>query len=284
MTGSDRKSDHKADAFQIGVSLFDPRRGDVEDDASSPKQTIPACDRRQPARRNQPAEACFCLDVFDPAAGGAARLGAAGRDGLVSESVEDCRGNDRARRSFDPLDHRRLGDCSDGGRCCGLREIIFGRSMRWRYSPATRSAAKRCATWLSACSAKIPASPRARDCVRSVPPAAAIILCICGGADRHRRLAGLALGRDGGGSAVCAPPYPADARQRRRRGLGIFCRSPRSLWGFADASMDQPVDLAAFDAAPGGSTWRIAHLSDIHHSRRAIRISYRKRTQRAARQ
>jgi hypothetical protein len=37
------------------------------------------------------------------------------------------------------------------------------------------------------------------------------------------------------------------------------------VWGFADASMDQPVDLATFDAAPaGGSTWRVAHLSDIH--------------------
>jgi predicted MPP superfamily phosphohydrolase len=37
------------------------------------------------------------------------------------------------------------------------------------------------------------------------------------------------------------------------------------VWGFADASMDQPFDLAAFDAAPpGGRTWRVAHLSDLH--------------------
>jgi hypothetical protein len=37
------------------------------------------------------------------------------------------------------------------------------------------------------------------------------------------------------------------------------------VWGFADASMDQPLDLAAFDAAPaGGCTWRVAHLSDLH--------------------
>jgi hypothetical protein len=36
-------------------------------------------------------------------------------------------------------------------------------------------------------------------------------------------------------------------------------------WGFADASMDQPIDLATFDEAlPGGRTWRIAHLSDLH--------------------
>jgi Calcineurin-like phosphoesterase len=37
------------------------------------------------------------------------------------------------------------------------------------------------------------------------------------------------------------------------------------VWGFADASMDQPIDLAAFDTAPrAGRTWRIAHLSDLH--------------------
>jgi predicted MPP superfamily phosphohydrolase len=37
------------------------------------------------------------------------------------------------------------------------------------------------------------------------------------------------------------------------------------VWGFADATMDQPFDLAAFDAAPsGGRIWRVAHLSDLH--------------------
>jgi 3',5'-cyclic AMP phosphodiesterase CpdA len=36
------------------------------------------------------------------------------------------------------------------------------------------------------------------------------------------------------------------------------------IWGFADASMDQPTDLRIFDAASNGPTWRIAHLSDIH--------------------
>ncbi len=37
------------------------------------------------------------------------------------------------------------------------------------------------------------------------------------------------------------------------------------VWGFADASMDQPFELEAFDTAPqGGRTWRVAHLSDIH--------------------
>jgi len=37
------------------------------------------------------------------------------------------------------------------------------------------------------------------------------------------------------------------------------------VWGIADASMDQPLDLARFDEAPSGRrTWRVAHLSDLH--------------------
>ena len=37
------------------------------------------------------------------------------------------------------------------------------------------------------------------------------------------------------------------------------------LWGFADANMDQPLDLPAFDAEPSSQRhWRIAHLSDLH--------------------
>jgi hypothetical protein len=37
------------------------------------------------------------------------------------------------------------------------------------------------------------------------------------------------------------------------------------IWGFADASMDQPVEFTAFDLAPPAArVWRIAHLSDLH--------------------
>jgi 3',5'-cyclic AMP phosphodiesterase CpdA len=37
------------------------------------------------------------------------------------------------------------------------------------------------------------------------------------------------------------------------------------VWGFADASMDQPLDLPGFDDPPSGCrTWRVAHLSDLH--------------------
>jgi 3',5'-cyclic AMP phosphodiesterase CpdA len=37
------------------------------------------------------------------------------------------------------------------------------------------------------------------------------------------------------------------------------------VWGIADATMAQPDDLDQFDERPeGGRTWRIAHLSDVH--------------------
>ena len=37
------------------------------------------------------------------------------------------------------------------------------------------------------------------------------------------------------------------------------------VWGFADATADQPLDLEGFDAAgPGDRVWRVAHLSDVH--------------------
>jgi hypothetical protein len=36
-------------------------------------------------------------------------------------------------------------------------------------------------------------------------------------------------------------------------------------WGIADAAMPQPRDLDAFDAQPdAGRSWRVAHLSDVH--------------------
>jgi Calcineurin-like phosphoesterase len=37
------------------------------------------------------------------------------------------------------------------------------------------------------------------------------------------------------------------------------------VWGIADARMDQPLNLAGFDAPLSGSrVWRVAHLSDLH--------------------
>jgi hypothetical protein len=47
--------------------------------------------------------------------------------------------------------------------------------------------------------------------------------------------------------------------------LSAYLAAASLVWGFADAGMPQPVDLAAFDtASPECRSWRVAHLSDIH--------------------
>ena len=47
--------------------------------------------------------------------------------------------------------------------------------------------------------------------------------------------------------------------------MSAYLAAASLVWGFADASMDQPLDLDAFDPAPAdGRVWRVAHLSDIH--------------------
>ncbi len=47
--------------------------------------------------------------------------------------------------------------------------------------------------------------------------------------------------------------------------MSAYLAAASLIWGFADAAMDQPLDLEAFDAPPsGGRVWRVAHLSDIH--------------------
>ncbi|RZN30375.1 metallophosphoesterase [Bradyrhizobium sp. Leo121] len=47
--------------------------------------------------------------------------------------------------------------------------------------------------------------------------------------------------------------------------VSCYLAAASLAWGFADASMDQPADLAAFDI-PGSDAriWRVAHLSDVH--------------------
>ena len=47
--------------------------------------------------------------------------------------------------------------------------------------------------------------------------------------------------------------------------VGAYLATASLAWGLADATMDQPRDLPAFDPAPAdGRTWRVAHLSDLH--------------------
>jgi 3',5'-cyclic AMP phosphodiesterase CpdA len=47
--------------------------------------------------------------------------------------------------------------------------------------------------------------------------------------------------------------------------VGGYLAAAALVWGFADATMGQPRDLSAFDPPqPGARTWRVAHLSDVH--------------------
>src|SRR5262249_56166736 len=47
--------------------------------------------------------------------------------------------------------------------------------------------------------------------------------------------------------------------------VGAYLAGFALIWGVADARMDQPRDLAAFDPAPPeGRLWRVAHLFDLH--------------------
>ena len=47
--------------------------------------------------------------------------------------------------------------------------------------------------------------------------------------------------------------------------MSAYLAAAALAWGFADATADQPLDLAAFDdPPPGARVWRVAHLSDIH--------------------
>ena len=47
--------------------------------------------------------------------------------------------------------------------------------------------------------------------------------------------------------------------------VSIYLAVAALVWGVADASMKQLRDFRTFDSAPpGGRTWRIAHLSDLH--------------------
>jgi hypothetical protein len=46
--------------------------------------------------------------------------------------------------------------------------------------------------------------------------------------------------------------------------FGIYVAFVSIAWGWADASMAQPVNLDRYDPEPDGPVWRIAHLSDLH--------------------
>ena len=47
--------------------------------------------------------------------------------------------------------------------------------------------------------------------------------------------------------------------------VSLYLAAIALAWGIADAAMAQPRNIDSFDPAPpGGRTWRVAHLSDLH--------------------
>ena len=102
-------------------------------------------------------------------------------------------------------------------------------------------------------------------------------------ADRRRRLARIALGRYGRRSVGCAQPHPADAGQRRGRGLHLSCGclAGLGLCRCADGPADRSRRFRCRLRRPD-----LADRASVGHSprRRAIRLSHRKRAPRAARQ
>ena len=65
--------------------------------------------------------------------------------------------------------------------------------------------------------------------------------------------------------------------------MSAYLAAVSLVWGFADASMDQPLDLEAFDSAPSDGR-SLAGGAPLRHPyrRRALRISHRERAGRAA--
>lgn len=94
--------------------------------------------------------------------------------------------------------------------------------------------------------------------------AAGVVLCLC--AASIAILAWSASRWTGGFNDLAVPhrlvvPTLANAIVL----VSLYLAVAALVWGFADASMAQPVDLAAFaEPAPGGRIWRVAHLSDLH--------------------
>lgn len=46
--------------------------------------------------------------------------------------------------------------------------------------------------------------------------------------------------------------------------FGVYVAFAALAWGWADAAMPQPSTLDRYDPEPGGKVWRVAHLSDLH--------------------
>ena len=123
--------------------ILDPRDGDAEDDASSPKQKSLLAIAGSLLAEISLTKLVLAWIGVDRASGGDPRPRAAGRDGMGRRRLVQSRSNctASARRSCCSPSPAWAG--SAGGRCFGRRRRISGRSTRSRSSRDTPCAAKR---------------------------------------------------------------------------------------------------------------------------------------------
>jgi len=262
VTGSKFEPEHDSDATENNLSLFDPRCGDAEDDISSPKQrSLISIAGGLLAEISLPKLIfAWTFLIFIPALLlGLAPLIITAWFLKVSRTVVELTSLGAVLILLSVV----------GLGWIGWRPLLRAVEVNiWSLNALSVQpsyAFCREALWyLSGSMLSKEASAVTRARLRAISSAAAaIVLCICG-------------------ALIATAVWPASRWVGTVADLLIMHRlilptlanavvvvsayfSVASLmWGFADASMAQPIDLAAFDAPAEGLKWRIAHLSDIH--------------------
>jgi 3',5'-cyclic AMP phosphodiesterase CpdA len=261
MIGSDFPAESRDTATHFEEPLLDPREGDVEDDAASPKQRSFLAIAGSLLAEISLAKLAFAwtvLILLPAVLLGAAPLVVTIWFAKVSRTVAEFTG---------------LGTVSVLLVIAGLG--WFGWRPLWQAAEANfwslnalavqpgyafcREALRHLAESLFSSASTI-----ARSRSRAISSAAAgIIMCLCG--------ALVALFAWPGSRWVGTVADLVSLRDLLLSTLAnavvviaAYCALASLVWGFADASMEQPIDLPAFASTADGATWRVAHLSDVH--------------------
>jgi Calcineurin-like phosphoesterase len=262
MTGSSPPPDRGRDVTAAGTSLLDPRKGDVEDDASSPKRrSLLAIAGSLLAEISLPKLAfAWIVSILLPAVLlGSAPLVATAWLTNVSRIAAELTELGTALLLLALFALGWIG----WRQLFRVAEVNFWSLNALAVQPAyvfCREALRYLTEYMFGTDIGI--APRAR--LRAASSAgAAIILCAFGAliatlAWPASRWAGTVA------DLLSLPQLILPTLANAVVLVSAYLAIASLIWGFADASMDQPVDLATFDGASGGRTWRVAHLSDIH--------------------
>jgi len=262
MTRSDFQPDRARDKADIGMMLFDPRRGDAEDDGSSPKQrSLLAIAGSLLAEISLPKLVfAWTVSILLPAV-------LLGSTPLVA-TIWFAKAS-RAVAELTELGTVLMLVAVAGLGWIGWRplwrtaEVNFWSLNALAVQPGyafCREALRYLVEHMFGGNSGVAARGR----LRAISSAgAAVILCICG-----LLIAMLAWPASHWAGTV------ADLLSLHSLVLSVLANAVvvvsaylaviSLIWGIADASMDQPIDLPAFAAAPVDRAWRIAHLSDLH--------------------